>query len=113
MKKATFTVNDDNLIEGAKEEARNMGKSFSHYIQELLEKDLQEKLQHKIVAYYEDGSTHTERHFYTDTDLIESMTAYYSLIGVECAGSVLKGFRAYKRGKLVIERGEVPQEEEV
>lgn len=107
-KKATVTFNDDYMILGAKAQAQEEGKTFSQYIEELVKVDLEKKLQHKIVAYYESGKTHIETHFYTEADLRESVIAYASIYSKkerDFDGDLLIGYEVYKHGELLTAKG--------
>lgn len=107
-KKATITFNDVYAIQGAKEQAKEEGKTFSQYVEELVEADLEKKLQHKIVAYYESGKTYTETQFYTEADLRESVVAYASIYSKKernFDGDLLIGYEVYKYGELFTAKG--------
>ena len=67
MKRATITFKDEDMLQGAKDAAQEQGISFSEYATSLIGLDLQLRLQYKIIAFYDDGSTNEETGFYTGT----------------------------------------------
>lgn len=80
MKRASIAFNDEDMLQGAKEAAKEQGISFSEYVTSLIGLDLQLRLQYKIVAFYDNGSSNEETAFYTERDLAESTQAYNSIL---------------------------------
>lgn len=111
MKRATITFKDEDMLQGAKDSAQEQGISFSEYVTSLIGLDLQLRLQYKIIAFYDDGSTNEETCFYTDRDLAESVHAYNYILNeneplpyFEPNKVKLTAFEVWKHGKMITRR---------
>lgn len=112
MKKTTITFNDDYMLMRAKREAEEAGQTLSQYICSLVDKDIKAKSGYKLIAYYDNGSSHIEEDFYTDADLAESVRAYDSiflerepLMYFKPEDVRMIGYEAWKNGKQFVKKG--------
>lgn len=108
MKRVSISFKDEAMLQGAKDEAREQGISFSEYITSLIGLDLQLRLQYKIKAFYDDGSMMEETNFYTDRDLDESAQAYNAILNDDKPLPYFKpdnvklmAFEVWKHGKMI------------
>lgn len=107
--KVSISINDEEMLKGAKAEAQKNGITLSEYITTLIDSDLKQKLQFKIICYYDDGSQDEEDGFYTERDLEESVYAYDYILNqgeplpvFEPRKVRLVAYEVWKYGKLVI-----------
>lgn len=112
MKRVTYTFTDDYLAAGLKEQAQRAGKSPSEYVEAILEDYLADQIGHRIVGYYDDGSVVEEKHFFTVTDLVLSVSAYDQTFKAGRPGydgRKLIGYKVYVSGEEQSSVGAVDQ----
>lgn len=112
--RVSIGFSDEYMLHGAREEAERQGIRLSEYIENLVQKDLKEKLQYKIRAFYSNGDTKEETDFYTNYDLMQSAAAYEKIwkdgepMPFYAPEKVfLTGFEVWKHGEILIQKGQV------
>ncbi len=107
MEKITITLSREYLKDGLKCQATREGKTLSQYAEEVLSRDLAERLGFRIVGLHQSGAITQEKQFYSGADFAESVRAYKATLD-DATGAIdpLKGFKAYAPGKEPEEHGE-------
>lgn len=101
---------DEYLVQGAKEAAKEQGKTFSEYLAGLVAEDVKKRQGYRIVVHCTNGAIHEENDFYTEDDIYESAHAFVMMDLQEIPmydGSYVTMVELYKHDTLIERYGEI------